>query len=109
MKGCMATGIFPRTRKEGAAMAEISMSAMKDEDGMVIGKVGGAIEAVHREDVHDTMSRMTMTVGGEEKKEDGMELQKDIPKPQTEDGRAAVGVVAVMMTIMITMMIITIQ
>lgn len=118
MKGCRATGIFPRTRKEGAAMiAEITMSAVKVGDGMVTWKgtlsqmkeVGKAVEAAaevvppEEVDVHDTKT-ITMDVEAVAKDADGSEIRK----LQKEDGAAAV-VVVIMIIMMITMMIMTIQ
>jgi hypothetical protein len=116
----MATGIFPRTRKEEAAMiAEITMSAVKVEDGMVTRKdtlsqmkeVGKAVEAAaeaappEEVDARD-MTRM-MTAAGAVKDMDE-EIRKDTPRLQEEDGKAIV-VAVVIVTMMITMMIMTIQ
>jgi len=116
MKGCMTTGIFPPMRKtEAATAAEITMSAMKEEDGMVVredilkqqkevGKAEEGVEAV-REEADGREMKMTITCVG--KGEDVTKIPEGILR-EKEVGRAVV-VVAVMMTMMITMMIITIQ
>src|SRR5687767_3409037 len=116
MKGCMATGIFPQMRKDEAAIAaEIMMTAMKEEDGMVIQKdilkqpkeigkaVAGAGAVREEANVHDM--KMRTTVGDAVKDADGI----PIPKESTKEGWGAMVVVVIMVTIMITMMIMTIH
>jgi hypothetical protein len=117
MKGYMAALIFPRARNEETVMkAEITMSAVKAVDGMVIQthalkhrKEIGKAGAVRAE---ADVRAMKMTITGAEdvaKDADGSETRKDILRQAAAEAGTTTATMRIIMTmkkIMMTMIMI---